>query len=490
MLALGAGWLIAQGDIMPLFILAALTGMCTLALTHRGLLLGILVLAVLNGLPLINTSQTVASKLTVEDFATIALILVAALWWAFDHNASGPGRRAVAVSRLGTCLLMWWCLTFARSLIAHEVPPLRAVAFSRDFLYFALLLSVLPRVTLASRDIRALVGLLTGGACLFAVGQILIATGFGQPGNLIHFEYSAEQSGLTRVYSNMTDLVNAALAISVAACLLATDRRLRALAAPVALLLSISVVVQLTRARWIGLLLGLILVSVWLASQADARTARILRRRLTLLLGALVTITISAALLAPSLGSSGTIFQRAISIFSDLQSSSGTVAVRTALSKTMLADLGEHWSIGLGFVPPYSHYYIGLRSGSIRDPDVGVLNALMTMGLVGALLLYAPIALVLSACLRRSAEATSQTYRWLRYGGAVWLVAALVSSLTLVTLFSTSGLALTAVVLAVLVHPDISPPEALAAKAPSTGGGPYRITRGAAANLTPSPMRS
>jgi hypothetical protein len=97
-----------------------------------------------------------------------------------------------------------------------------------------------------------------------------------------------------------------------------------------------------------------------------------------------------------------------------------------------------------------------LPEGSIQDADVGVLNAVMTMGVVGAALVCIPVVLTLASCLRRSSGQWDGQYAWLRYGGAVWIVATLVSSVTLVTLFSTSGLALTAVFVTVLAHPSVS----------------------------------
>jgi hypothetical protein len=469
-LLVASGWAVAEGHATAIFILAAVVGLCIMASTQRGVFIGVLLLVALNGLPLIDASRVIFAKYMVQDAAVGALLVVVMLWISRDSGTYRPSRIGQAISRAAVALLLWWLFTLVRSVIGQHVPTLHAASFGRDFLYFALLLILLPRARLTSRDIGALLGVLAVGVCVFAAGQIAIATGIGQPAELIHFEKTLQQSGLTRVYAPMTDLVTAGLAASVAAVLLARKRALRLVALPVALLLMTSTVVQLTRARWIGLIVGLLLVSLWLTIGDEARVATVLRRRLAIVVGALGVAGLAAFLTAPGLASSGTTGQRLLSIFSDLQSSSGTIAIREAVTRMMTVYLGGKWPLGLGFVPPSAHYFSGLPEGSIQDADLGVLNAVMTMGVVGAALLCFPVVFTLIHCLRRSSGRWRGQYAWLCYGGAVWIVATLASSVTLVTLFSTSGLALTAVFLTILAHPSVS-----GALAPSNAVGTQRV---------------
>jgi hypothetical protein len=308
---------------------------------------------------------------------------------------------------------------------------------------------------LTGRDIGALLATLTVGVCLFAVGQIATALSLGYPEGLIHVDYASHLDGLTRVYSDMTDLVIAGLALSLAASLAAPSRNVRRAARPVALLLAVSVVVQLTRARWIGIIGGFLFVSSWLMLYRDRFTiSAILRKRLVFVAGAVCVVAGVTLVAAPGIFSGSPFITRVTSIFSDLGSGGGTVAARETVTRTMEHYLGGNWLEGLGFISPEVHYFAGLPSGSIEDPDLGVLNAIMPMGIVGAALIYLAPALILSRCLRRS-YGESQ-YAWLRYGGAIWIVAMLISSITLVSLFSTSGLALVAVLLTVLIHPSVA----------------------------------
>jgi hypothetical protein len=449
-----SGWAIAAGYASALFVAIAVVGLCALALTQRGAFIGLLLVAAMNGLPFIDTSQIVTNKLTVADLTIVALFITAVLWLLLDNGTYRPSSIGRAISRAAVPLLLWWLFTLARSVISQHVPALHAAAFGRDFLFFALLLLVLPRVRLGSQDIGTLLGVLAAAVCLFAVGQIATATGFGQPAGVFHFGYTGEQSGLTRVYANMTDLVTAGLATAIAASLLARQRMVRAVARPVVLLLTVSVVVQLTRARWLGLVIGLLLVSLWLIIYSEASLSALLRRRLAIVAGVFGIGGVVVLLVVPGTLTGGTFAQRVFSIISDLESGGGTVAVREAATRTATGYLGGQWPLGLGLVPPASHYFEGLPEGSIRDTDLGVLGAITTMGVIGAMLIYAPVVLMLVHCLRRSARQTK--YYWLRYGGAVWIAATLASSATLVTLSSTSGLVLTAVFLTVLAHPSVS----------------------------------
>lgn len=448
-----AGWSVARGHrTTTIFAVIVFAGVARLASRERGVLIGILLLAAMNGIPEIDTSHRIVNHFTVQDLAICTLILSAIAFSLLDRTPYRPtraGRTAVAAA---TLLLAWCVAIVARTILDTHAPLLSAVGFARDYLYFALLLIVLPRVRLASRDIHTMLATLTAGVCIFAAAQIVTALGLGKVGSIIHVGHISVQAGVTRIYADMTDLVTAGLALSVAASLSATDRRLRRLARPVALLLIVSVVVQLTRARWIGFIAAFLLASTWFMLHRDRfAVSPVLRKRLGGLLGIAGLLVAVLLLAVPGLFSSGPFIHRVVSIFTTLENGGGTVAVRESVTKTMTHYLGGNWLAGLGFISPNTHYFLNLPNGSIEDPDLGALNAIMPMGIVGAVAIYLPVVLVLAHSLRRSSG--SAAHAWLRYGGAIWIIATLISSLTLVTLFSTSGLVLTAVLLTVLTHP-------------------------------------
>jgi hypothetical protein len=118
----------------------------------------------------------------------------------------------------------------------------------------------------------------------------------------------------------------------------------------------------------------------------------------------------------------------------------------------MLHVLGNDWPVGLGFQHPSAHPYPTLPSGSIRDPDLGVLNAVMLMGVVGAILVYLPALIVLRALTKRPREREAALgEEWLRLGATIWIIAVVASSITLIELFSFGGLELSATMLALAV---------------------------------------
>src|ERR1700692_1935223 len=75
-----SGWAAATGHATILLAALGLLAMCALALTQRGAFIGICLLAAMDGLPFIDTSRAVASKITVEEVAVIVLVLVSTGW--------------------------------------------------------------------------------------------------------------------------------------------------------------------------------------------------------------------------------------------------------------------------------------------------------------------------------------------------------------------------------------------------------------------------
>jgi hypothetical protein len=438
--------------------------------TQRGLCIGVLALAALNGIPFISNTTAVAHHIALQDLACLVLIGVALVWMLVDGHLNRT-RLSVMLTWCGVALFSW-CAVIVFRTWAEGTPLLGAIRFGRDFLYFGALLIVLPRVRLRERDIETIVVVLGAGVCLYAVGQIATVEGLANPTWLVHVATTEQSLGITRLYAQMTDLVSAGVAFSVAALVLATRRNQKRIA-PMTVLLTASLVIQLTRARWIATITSVVLVSVWLGLQAERGVAGILRRRLLMFVGVVVGIVALILLAAPSLIATGPFVQRIVSIFTDLSSSAGTVGVRRQVASEMISILGTHWPLGLGLTPPVVHFYPQFPSGSIRDPDVGVLNAVMTIGVVGALLIYLPLVATLVHCMRRSGRAVRDRFSWMNYGAQIWILATLGSSITLVTLFSPSGVVLSAVILAVLSQPCVlgadrvadAPEDAIAAPA-------------------------
>lgn len=453
-LAVAIGWAVGTGHAALVLTAIGVLAASWLVAAQRGIMIGILVLAGMNGLPYIDTSGRAVAAIRWQDVAAVGLVLLAGVWLCVDDDPHQATRAARALSRAGAILLAWWLVTVGRTVLADNVSVLRAADYGRDFLYFALLIIVLPRVRLTADELGRLLATLAIGVGLYAIGQLTIALGAGNPTWLVHADTVASAGGLQRVYAYMIDLVIAGLAASVAAVLLAPRPTLRTAAVPLGILLTASVAVQQTRARWIGLGIGFVGASMLLMVRAERGTARRFRRRARRTLAAMAVAGGAILIAAPSVLLHGTLIERALTTISDLETTSGSVAAREQVINAMVLLLGGKWLIGLGFVSPSVHYFPGLPNGSIRNPDVGVFNAIMTMGVIGAALIYVPVVVGLVHCVGGARKSWSEGYSWLRYGGAVWIIATLVSSITLVTLFSVSGLILMAIGLTVVVHPS------------------------------------
>jgi hypothetical protein len=214
------------------------------------------------------------------------------------------------------------------------------------------------------------------------------------------------------------------------------------------LIFGTAMMLQLTRAAYFGAAIGFVLAgAIWWFRRGPIRG--IARKRLIIvpLLAALV-LALGATVSSTERHVFSKVATRAITGLSDVNSTSGTVGYRVSVSRQMLQLLGQKWPIGLGFIHPSAHPYPNLPGGSIRNSDLGVLNVLMTMGAVGAILLYLPVLLVLRALTRTASAPEAVVDEWLRLGAAIWIIGTIASSITLVDFFSLGGLEVTAFMLA------------------------------------------
>jgi hypothetical protein len=300
--------------------------------------------------------------------------------------------------------------------------------------------------------VRHGVRLLIAGVIAFALGQIISSLSGHELSWLVHSIKSNETSGQLRLYSKMGAAVSTSL-IFVAAWLFASGvSRRRVPAAALVTLFAVSVALGLTRSNYAAILVALVTGAAVHSIRGGSFTAVIVRVAMAVLVVTVAVIVMGAV----KLGNSGIggaairVAERAESGVSAVSSSSGNFAYRTNLDAKMLHVLGAQWPIGLGFLDPSVHYVAGLPEGSIRNADVGVFNALMTMGVIGALFIYAPLLYGFAELLRAAGSWRRlglSERRWIAYGGAAWIAWALVGSWNLVVLFSVPGLVVTALVL-------------------------------------------
>jgi hypothetical protein len=246
----------------------------------------------------------------------------------------------------------------------------------------------------------------------------------------------------------MNGLVRLSFVASVAAVWGVRDRVARVIAVMGTVIYGMAVLLQETRAAYLGLGAAFFIGAVIWSAPRGVHLSSVRRRILATAASALVA---AGVLLLVARGLALGVAQRVTEGVSNLQQSTGTAGHRLKLGSEMLSLLGTQWPVGLGFLNPATHFIVGLPGGSIRNTDLGVLNSLMTMGVIGTVLLYLPVLRTIQAIGRAHARGTIGAADWWRMGICIWLISIVISSLTLVDLFTVPGLVLAAGVIAVAI---------------------------------------
>ena len=464
--AIGAGWLIAHGHTIYVAGAGIIAVLLIFAFQAPGPLAALLLLAALNGIPIVSLGHPLPGGLKVQDAALFGL---AALLAAYpDRHPNQERARMMRVATMwGACFIAWWMYEFARSSLLDGIPWLKAALFGRDFLYFAILLPLALRARLPARSLRAGGLLLLAGVTVCAIGQDVQSVTGTSFSWLVHpaIVDTTSISGLTRLYSSMSLLINSAL-IFAAALLLSKESRGRRLPiTALVVLYFIAAAVQLTRANYFALGVALLVAVGLYAVAYGSLTNVFVRVATTLAVLSVAVLAVSTIAGSGNVAGVQSVTSRADSGVSALVHSTGTVGYREQVDGTMLRVLGHKWPVGLGFLHPAARYIAGLPGGTIRNTDTGVFNALMTMGIIGVFLIYAPLAYGLRQLARAShrvRRAAGPVPPWVVYAGAAWIGWALAGSLTLIVLFSAPGLIMSALALAALGHIITEPNRSIA----------------------------
>jgi hypothetical protein len=426
-----------------LLALAVAAGFIALALWNRAVTVAVLLLAILNGFPLVDFESFVApGSFRPNDLFVMILVACLGLWSI--RNPVRPIPRYVVLARWwAAAFLTWWLVTLLRS--SPSVPLLHASLFGRDFLYFGLLVPALLGVGWRREELLLMARVLGAATVIFAVGAIVTSLGVADLTFITHPNLTASFEGLTRLYAPMNDLVVLGFAAGIGLALLAPEVRLQRLGWGLALLMGIEFALQLTRAAYLAALVAVVAtIGLWLY-QRDAVSLRMRPRVLALVLSLVLLVGAFTFVGGGANGGAiGAVVNRATSSLSDVQSRGENVRYRLDVAARMKTVLGNEWPIGLGFLHPSYRYIPDLPDGSIRNSDLGVSNSLMTMGMIGTILLYLPLVYAIVALQRaRTRRRSAPSDGWLVYGIAAWLLIAVAASATLSTLFTVNGLVLT-----------------------------------------------
>jgi hypothetical protein len=354
-----------------------------------------------------------------------------------------------------------WALNVVRSWAFDGAQLLHAVRFGEYIVYFAALTPLLA-AALCDQEVRT-GALRVTGAFALVVAAAAMYSGLrpGTLGFLLHSNTQVQDLGSTlivRTYADSADsLALLALPFGVGAMLLATPRWGRLTGALLSALCIGALAAALTRAYYVGAIVALVVPTViWVFwGGTDMR----LKQRVALSTG---IVAVACALLIwinpPFLASStfSVAASRLASIPAALVSKNvdaSTVAYRESETAILEGYLGSNWPVGLGFLDPRDRYFADLPTwdgGSIRDTDVGVLNTVMLMGVIGAILQSIPILLLGWLLIRRRRESRANSRsEWLAFGGVGALAALTATGVTLVIFFEPTTVVLCALLVAV-----------------------------------------
>ena len=445
-------------------VFAALAAVAVIArLMGRGGVYGLLIFAAVDLLPGIDTAtRQVHGGFFLSDLACYALIALLLI----DCGARGfAAFRTPGVIRTlgvwGVVMLGAWALNVVRSWAFDGAQLLHAVRFGEYIVYFAALTPLLA-AALCDGEVRRNVLRVTAAFAVVAAAAAMYA-GL-RPGTLqflLHSSTQLQDLGSTlivRTYADSADsLALLALPFGVGAALLATPRWARLTGVLVSALCIAALAAALTRAFYVGAIVALAAPTViWIFwSGSD--------HGLKLRVGLSVGIAAAACALLiwinpPFLASStfSVAASRLESIPAALVSKNvdaSTVAYRESETSILEGYLGSSWPVGLGFLDPRDRYFADLPTwdgGSIRDTDVGVLNTVMMMGVIGAILQSIPILMLGWLLIRRRRESrANSSSEWLAFGGVGALAALTATGVTLVIFFEPTTVVLCALLVAI-----------------------------------------
>lgn len=445
---------------LPIVIILGLACGCAWLVSTRrypGVALGLWVLLATNTIPFVNVdSFRVPGAFRPEDAVLLILVVAAGL-------AAASGVRPAPLGAWLRCgLIMFgaaWLMTLVRSWLADDIPVLQAALFGRDFLFYATTL-VAARYLLCrgrSEVIKAL-ATMTGGALIYALAQIAYQVTGVHAGWIVHPHMEDLSTSVVRTYQNSTTLVWLLVPITLAVGL-GTVGRWRGVWLLAAVVLGLATLFDQTRASYIGMAVGILVVMAFMFKGRWAHSG--VRRLYVLLLAIVVAAAVITPLASSSLqGVADTVANRATSIVAVLGRSGEAAPVtwsyRQDLAHDMLVVLGPAWPIGLGFLHPATHYVAGLPEGSIRNSDLGLMQVLMTMGVLGLALLLSIVLVPAGSAVRwllvATGEVGSADLGHVIVSGAVASVAsALAASMTLGTFAEGPSAMVAGVIVAVVL---------------------------------------
>jgi hypothetical protein len=411
-----------------------------------GVIVGLLVLGAVDALPGPN-AETVHVVRTVT-LADVFIILLGAVLVrvAIVHPEARrrPSRHELMLRIWSGVLIAFWLVAGVRAWFGQSVPLTNGLFWGREFFYLALLAPLLVRVLSIPRVRSVTLAVCGVGLCVVSAAQVATVASGHALSLFVHLTRVGSAEGLVRLYSGADWLIPAGIPFGLGLVLFSATRRDR-IAGAILLGFSFSAfAVELTRVLYIGLVVGLSLTTFLWFAVGDA-TGRIGRRR-GLQLGVTAAVMVAALLFIRPAVISGSVVNgvvvRATSVFADLSgptTQDPDLTLRLLERSDLQEYLGSSWLFGKGFLDPSYYYVAQVVNGSIMNPDVGYLSAVMTIGAAGTVVLYLPFLYLALTLIYLRLRRRTATTSWLAFGSLAWILMAMIASVTLAIMLTPLG---------------------------------------------------
>jgi hypothetical protein len=403
----------------------------------RSVLLACWLLAVSNLVPFVDLNDVaLPGGLKVSDALMAVLAAAALAVWAARGFPRAEVSRLLAAAFL--LLSVWWVFTLARTVFFEDVPALYAVLLGRDLVYAAVTAVCFVVLAREFRIAEQLLIVLCLAAAVYAVAYTAMAVLHVDGAWIVHSTQALRRmGGLERGWSPASQFVVAMVPVA-AWWALSWPLRRAVPAMVVTALLLVEVLVQLTRANYAAVVLGMaasLLLLVVVRGYAGLRRASGLR--IAVAVGLMAAVSLGGLLAAglvrlQSSGQLSYVVARLTSltgVFSGGRSTPLTWAERLDFSAAIREVIGPDWLWGVGFLHPSIRYYPELWQGTIRNVHVGVLDAIAPFGVIGLACVLLPGAVVLvPAFMTRSVAPLGRRRQALLLAVAAFILGAWVSS--------------------------------------------------------------
>jgi hypothetical protein len=393
---------------------------------HRWIALGLIPVVAANAVPLYRFGTTERlSGLLGSDVAMAMAAVVLTVAYLNDREDL-LGRFSACprtVWAVGAVFVAYWGFVVFRTWLLDGVPLPMSVLYGRQFLALPLCAAAMVAGIDEPKTASRALGVVLVFSLIYAVAYIARVFGVNTEAVVHSLTIRTSDSGLPRVYSEGTQLVNLGVVVAAALSFFGGRSPLRALGLLALPFTASAVAMQMSRGNMLALALGVLAVlGVWALRRQ--RNSGDTMSPVAVVAVVLVTAFVGWGLtfLASVFGMASGRLQTAVV---EIASGTGNYGYRVDLVQTMETVLSGHWLAGLGFLHPSVRYVNGLPNGSIINSDLGAMAIVMTMGAIGAgMLAFLCVAGILVPLRNRMTD-------WTGISSAAFLAAAVIGAATL-----------------------------------------------------------